>query len=48
MIRIIALAFVMLYAALTITAVSAGWNDDQKQRWSGDAQRKCTQDGKCP
>lgn len=46
--RVIALAFVALYAVFTATAASAGWNDNQKKRWSGDAQRNCTEKGKCP
>jgi hypothetical protein len=46
--RIIALAFATWFAAFTITAASAGWNDSQKQRWSNGAQRNCTQQGKCP
>jgi hypothetical protein len=46
--RVIALAFVTLYAAFTITAGFAGWNDDQKKTWSGGAQRSCTEQGKCP
>lgn len=46
--RIIALAFATLYVGLTITAVSAGWNDGQKNTWSGGAQRNCTEKGKCP
>jgi hypothetical protein len=46
--RIIALTFATLYVGLTITAASAGWNDDQKNRWSGSAQRNCVQKGQCP
>ncbi len=45
---VIAFAFVTLYAAFTITAASAGWNDNQKKTWSGGAQRNCTLKGKCP
>jgi hypothetical protein len=46
--RVIALAFATLYAVFTITAASAGWNDAQKNKWGGGAQRNCTQNGKCP
>ncbi len=45
---VVALAFVTLFAAFTIATASAGWNDSQKNKWSGGAQRNCTLYGKCP
>jgi hypothetical protein len=48
MIRMIAVAVATLYLGLTTTSASAGWNDDQKNRWSGNAQRNCVQNGQCP
>ncbi len=48
MARLISAALTAVYLCGAISAASAGWNDDQKTRWGGGAQRDCTEKGKCP